>query len=322
MVPAKVWKLLGIVGCEDVYEFLGVDRSAPLEELQAAADKKHASIHNQSSRNAVTRAGGKLAELCKADIFKSARRKAAYDREADRRDPRRQAAAAEARRQALARVAAAGAAGVAHLVAYSRGISVTGFALMVSGTALMTGLGAGQELYTLGTLVFPCGFTAVLYRGSRRDTAAVALAGIALVTLGTFARPIYYSLAAQDAARYAPLLLATVSFLRMAGGLVLLSAALSFGFRQSWHVRVGAAARPFVERWLARMATTREPLIMAGATGMALALVFDLGAGAVASLLFGQHVAWTRVAQAAGGILFLGSGLVAVVGVLRNLAGR
>ena len=75
--------------------------------------------------------------------------------------------------------------------------------------------------------------------------------------------------------------------LRLVGGLALLSASASFVFRQAWHMRVGVAARPFVDWWLATMAITGNPLIMAGVTGVAFALIFGLTAGVVMSFLFG-----------------------------------
>ena len=85
MVPQKIWKLLDDVGCDDVYQFLGVDDDASIEDLRAAAEKKYISIHNQSSRSDAARAAAALAGLCRSDVFKSARSKAAYDREAARR---------------------------------------------------------------------------------------------------------------------------------------------------------------------------------------------------------------------------------------------
>ena len=292
MVSPKIWELLDIVGCDDVYQFLGVDRSVPLEELQAAAEKKYISIHNQSSRNAVTRAGGELAGLCKSDIFRNARSRAAYDREVDRRDPKRQAAAAEERRQALLGLTAAVGAASDPIVRYSRSISATGVVLIVSGIALARGFDApsGGSIYRLGTLVFPCGFTAFLYRGSRRDTAVVAAAGLVLVLLGIIAQAIQSSLTAQDVAPPYALLMAALTVLRLVGGLALLSVLLSFVFRQSWHVKIGGVAQPFIEWWLATMATTRNRLVMVGVTGMALALLFALTAGVVLTFLFGSGV--------------------------------
>ena len=108
MVPPKVWKLLETVDCNDVYEFLGMDRNASLKDLQKAADKKYAKIHNQNSRSDWARAGTKLAGLCKSSIFKDARSKRNYDREAAKRDsnghqtaePRRQQAHQPRRREA------------------------------------------------------------------------------------------------------------------------------------------------------------------------------------------------------------------------------
>ena len=81
MVPPRVWKLHETVGCEDIYDFLGSSKEASLGDLRTAADKKYASIHNQSSRNEVARAGAELAGLCKSDILKDARRKREYDQE-------------------------------------------------------------------------------------------------------------------------------------------------------------------------------------------------------------------------------------------------
>ncbi len=81
MVPPKVWKLHETVGCKDIYEFLKSSKGASLEDLRTAADRKYASIHNQSSRNEVARAGADLAGLCKSHILKDDRRKGEYDRE-------------------------------------------------------------------------------------------------------------------------------------------------------------------------------------------------------------------------------------------------
>ena len=89
MVPPKVWKLLETVDCNDVYEFLGMDRDASLGDLRKAAEKKYASIHNQSSRTDWARAGTTLAGLCKSAIFKDARSKNAYDRESAKRGSNR-----------------------------------------------------------------------------------------------------------------------------------------------------------------------------------------------------------------------------------------
>ena len=85
MAQRKVWKLLDDVGCDSVYQFLGKDEDASLEELRAAAERKYASIHNQSSRSDVARSGAALAGLCRSDVFKNARSRDAHDREAARR---------------------------------------------------------------------------------------------------------------------------------------------------------------------------------------------------------------------------------------------
>ena len=81
MIPPKVWKLHETVGCKDIYEFLKSSKGASLDDLRTAADKKYVSIHNQSSRNEVARAGADLAGLCKSHILKDDRRKGEYDRE-------------------------------------------------------------------------------------------------------------------------------------------------------------------------------------------------------------------------------------------------
>ena len=81
MVPRKVWKLVRTVECDDVYQFLGVDRNASWEVLREAAAKKYTSIHNQSARTDWARAGATLAGLCRSHIFNDARSKREYDRE-------------------------------------------------------------------------------------------------------------------------------------------------------------------------------------------------------------------------------------------------
>lgn len=85
MVPSKVCQLLEKVGCDDVYEFLACERSAPLEELREAADAKYRQIHNQSSSTDAQKAARDLAGLCKAAIFMDAASKRAYDEETDTR---------------------------------------------------------------------------------------------------------------------------------------------------------------------------------------------------------------------------------------------
>lgn len=81
MVPPKAWQLHETVGCKSIYEFLGLSADASLSDLRTAADKKYNSIHNQSSRNEVARAGTDLAGLCKSHILKDARSKREYDQE-------------------------------------------------------------------------------------------------------------------------------------------------------------------------------------------------------------------------------------------------
>ena len=322
MVAQKLRMLLETLECPDVYLFLGVDRSAPLEELQAAAEKKYVSTHNQSSRNAVTRAAGELAGLCKSDIFRNARTKAAYDRELDRQDPQRQAAAAQQRQQAWARVTGAVAAAADRVVRYSGRVSAGGAALIVAGTVLGTGFDApsGVSIHRLGVLAFPCCFTAFLYRGPRHHTAVVAAGGFLAVVLGIVARAIHSSLTAQDVAGGDGSLMELLGLLRLVGGLALLSALASFVFRESWHIRVGAAAKPFMEWWLATIAITGNPLIMAGVTGMAFALTFGLTAGVVMTFLFGGG-ADERVRAATSATAYV-SGFLIVAGVLRRLFSR
>ena len=317
MVPQKLWILLDTLECPDVYRFLGVDRNARLEDLRAAAEKKYVSTHNQSSRNVVARAAAELAGLCKSDIFRNARTKAAYDRELDRRDPGRQAAATEQRRQALARVGAAIAAASDQVVRYSGRISATGAVLMVSGTILATGFDApsGAPIHRLGILAFPCGFTALLYRGPQRHTAVVAAAGLLLVVIGIVAQAIHSSLTMQNVAADG-FLTHVLGLLRLAGGLALLSALASFVFRQSWHISVRVAARPFMDWWLATMAITGNPLIMAGVTGVAFALIFGLTAGVVMSFLFGGGA--EDLVQGAASAIAWASGFLIVAGVFRR----
>lgn len=79
MEARQVRNLLTTLDCEDVYQFLGQERDAQLEALQAAAEEKYTSIHNQSARDDRREAGLKLAGLCISDIFRSDWSKGQYD---------------------------------------------------------------------------------------------------------------------------------------------------------------------------------------------------------------------------------------------------
>ena len=79
VVPAKLRKLLEIVECRDVYEFLKLDRSASPEKLRAAAQKRYEGIQNQGRRGRPWDEQKELTGLC-ASIFKNDDTKRDYDR--------------------------------------------------------------------------------------------------------------------------------------------------------------------------------------------------------------------------------------------------
>ena len=302
MVPPKVWKLLDTVECEDVYQFLGVDRDASLEDLRAAAEKKYASIHNQGARHDVARAGAELAGLCKSDLFRDARSKAEYDELAGSRETeqqQQQQPQTEATAAATAAAAAATAAGVAadYAVRYSRAISAAGIVLTVLGVALADGFGLapGASIATLGVMVFPWGFAAFLYQKSIRSIIVAGATGFLLVVLGIVA----------EGSGYSP---SGLPNSRLPGGVVLLSGIAAFSFKKSWHLTVIDTARPIAGWWMA-LSATWHPLIRWGATGVALGIVLQVPAIVLGVLLGGAGVVGTLVV-----ILFLGGMILIAAG--------
>ena len=256
----KVAKLLEIVEHEDVYQFLGMDGDASLEDLQGAAEKKYASIHNQSSRNDVTRAGAELAGLCKS-IFKDAGSRERYDKEREARSRRKAAAdaAGTARRELVnwlvsGRARSALAPAGAYVARHSGSISSVGIVLIaVAITASYPGWALGVNPGLIGLLVVTgatavfCGFTALLCKGSPRRVVIAGVAGIALVGSG-IVEP-------------------RLGLLRVLGAVVLLCGSLSFGFRQSWHDKAIETARPIIQWWMGR------PWFSANATAVVLGAI-------------------------------------------------
>ena len=302
MVPPKVWKLLDTVGCKDVYEFLGVARDASLEDLRAAAEKKYASIHNQSARNDVARAGAELAGLCRSDLFRDARSKAEYDELAEPQEteqPPSPQTGATAATTAAATAAAATAVGAAaeYLVRHSMAISAIGIVLMALGVALADGFGlySGVSIATLGIVVFPCGFAAFLYQGSFRSITVAGATGFILVVLGIVAEETWYSPSGLLNSR-------------VPGGVVLLSGITAFFFKESWHLKVIDTARPIAGWWMASSATW-HPLIRVGATGVALGIVLLVPTIVLSVLLGGAGVVGTLV-----GLLFQGGMILMAAG--------
>ena len=336
MVPPKVWTLLNTVGCEDIYGFLGIDRDASLEELQAAAERKYEAIHNQSARSEGARAGAALAGLCKSAIFKSAENRREYDREAARRSEERRAGAADGQfataqeRQRAASAAAsaaavaaasaaaagavnAGASAVEYVEKYCSGIAAAGAVLIVSGAALAAGVSApaGAVVLGLGTAVFPCGFVAVLYRQSRERIVHVGGVGLVLVVLGIMGEGYPSNRIAEGTA--SSTVLTVVAASRLLGGLVLLCGLVSFGLQGSWHVKVADTARPVVDWWRSRIGAG-NPAIVLGVTGVALAGVMGMVVGPVVSIVFGLGAAGvvgsvvSAIASYSG--LLIGAGVV------------
>ena len=150
MALPRVWKLLDTVGCEDIYEFLGMDRDASLEELRAAAEKKYVSIHNQSSRNDVARAGAELAGLCKSDIFKDGRSKRKHDEELDVRS---RADAGDGRRRSSGSVGRGALVFGTLAVVAVAAAGIAGIALFLSGAGEGTaGDGAGRGVESISSI--------------------------------------------------------------------------------------------------------------------------------------------------------------------------
>ena len=81
MAPPNLWDLLETVGHDDVYQFLGTERDASLEELQAAAEEKYRDIHGEGAQDDQAQAGLKLAGLCMSDLFRDARSRKRHDDE-------------------------------------------------------------------------------------------------------------------------------------------------------------------------------------------------------------------------------------------------
>ena len=79
MVPPRVKSLLAIVECEDLYEFLKLDRTATPAQLRTAARKEFDRLQNRGLRHGIWEARKDLAGLCQS-IFKDEETKREYDR--------------------------------------------------------------------------------------------------------------------------------------------------------------------------------------------------------------------------------------------------
>ncbi len=82
MPAAKLNDLLARVECEDLYDFLKLDRTATPAELSAAAQQKFDKIQNMGRRGGKWDDQKELAGLCRSK-FKNDRTKKEYDRELD-----------------------------------------------------------------------------------------------------------------------------------------------------------------------------------------------------------------------------------------------
>ena len=89
MVPARIRDLLPAVDCEDVYEFLQLERNATPKQLREAAKKEKERIHNKGMRGPVWDNRKALADICIA-LFKSDASKREYDRTLKEAESRRE----------------------------------------------------------------------------------------------------------------------------------------------------------------------------------------------------------------------------------------
>lgn len=283
MVPKKVWRLLETVGSNSVYQFLGMGPDASLEDLRAAAQEKYASIHSQGSKDDAARAGAALAGLCQSAIFKNAQSKEAYDKEAKKRDPEAKASAAGAERRVAA--GAAFSSFVGYIVKHARIISAIGITLTMLGIALgsISQADSIMAMLFLGALVFPCGFTALLYKAPLQRTYDAGAAGTILCMTRIITEKILVvsGFIEVEALFF---LLRTANLMhgfRILGGTVLLCVFVSVLLRNAWHTKLLDMARPIFRWWIAK--TARWPLpVRLGAHAMALGLLL-----VVPSIVFG-----------------------------------
>ena len=294
--PTKVWKLLETVGSKDVYQFLGMSPDNSLEELRAAADRRHTSLHNQSSRNPITRAGEELAKLCESHIFKNARNKNAYDKESEKRDPNAKAAAGAERKAALTAVFSTVG---GYIVKYAGVISAIGIPIMLLGVLLQRIV---PIVLQLGALVFLCGFTGFLYKGPRKRIKDASLAGAILVVPGIFAETSNSFLAGL-----------MLDF-RLLGGTVLLSGFASILFKDALHVKIMDTIRPIVEWWMTKTARWHV-LLRLGSAGFGvgvLLLVITSGVGVLAGTSGGLYLTLSTATKASfqGGVILVMAGTV------------
>ena len=79
MATTDVEKLLAIVECSDLYEFLTMARSATLAELKKAADKRYQELKHKTSKGYDLETRKKLVGTCQ-DIFRTEESRRQYDR--------------------------------------------------------------------------------------------------------------------------------------------------------------------------------------------------------------------------------------------------
>ena len=281
MVPRKVPKLLATVGHENVYKFLEVDSEASLDDLNAAAEKKRTSLHNQSARTDASRAGVELAGLCKARIFNSARSKRAYDKTLAARDAKeaKQRDIEEAKLRNLESAAkktvtAATSVVFRGVAKHAERISAGGIILMALGllTAAFSA-SAGESILTLGVVVFSGGLTAFLYKQSLQFVTVSVAVGIGMVLLGIIAEGV------SNRSLFA---------FRLLGGMVLLSGIFSFVLKKSWHLKILGTARPIAAWWMAKTSTW-NPLRRFGVSCLMIGLVIGIPTNFIAVILFGEE---------------------------------
>lgn len=222
------------------------------------------------------------------------------------RIPQQTEAAKRAAGRAAARARPAVAAAARRLVDYAGIITIVAIVLMVLGTVL-AGFGVmplGPGIKWLGDVAFRFGFTAFLYKGSRRRAVVFGAVGIGLLVLAFLAPTFLSNVSLGGPILNLPTYL--VGSLWNLGVVVLMCGFVSFLLRESRYAKVLAVARPYASLWMAMIA--RQPLLIrAGAHSVTIGLIL-LALGFFMDVLLLGNSGFARLG---GGLI--GSGLLLVV---------